>query len=95
MSGSTAVVVATGRDPAAVPFRREPSLSPSITFWTRLSAYHAIGRGPIPGLVREKARAVPEPAEVVDDFAAIEKHRVAAVIVESSVGLLAWSSWMR
>ena len=31
---------------------------PLITFWTQLSAYHEFGRGPIPGLVREKARAV-------------------------------------
>jgi len=57
MSGSAAVVVATGRDPAAFPFRCELSLAPLITFWTQLSAYHEFGRGPIPGLVREKARA--------------------------------------
>jgi hypothetical protein len=45
-----------------------------ITFWTQLSAHHEFGRGPIPGLVREKARAAPELAEVIDDLSVIEKH---------------------
>jgi hypothetical protein len=31
----------------------------------QLSADHESGRGPIPGLVREKARAAPELAEVI------------------------------
>jgi len=57
MSGSAAVVVATGRDPAA-----------------------------FPRLVRAKARAAPELAEVIDDLSVIEKHR--------GVGMLAWSPWM-
>ena len=43
-------------DPAAFPFRCELSLAPLITFWTQTSAYHEFGRGPIPGIVREKAR---------------------------------------
>jgi inosine-uridine nucleoside N-ribohydrolase len=81
MSGSAAVVVATGRDPAAFPFRCELSLTPLITFWTQLSAHREFGRGPIPGLVREKARAAPELAEVIDDLSVIEKHRGVAVIV--------------
>ena len=46
-----------------------------ITFWTQLSAYHEFGRGPIPGLVREKARDAPELAAVIDDLSLIEKHR--------------------
>jgi len=46
-----------------------------ITFWTQLSAYHEFGRGPIPGLVREKAREAPELAAVIDDLSLIEKHR--------------------
>jgi hypothetical protein len=46
-----------------------------ITFWTQLSAYHELGRGPIPGLVREKARDAPELAAVIDDLSLIEKHR--------------------
>ncbi len=95
MSGSAAVVVATSRDPAAFPFRCELSLTPLITFWTQLSAYHEFGRGPIPGLVREKARAAPELAEVIDDLSVIEKHRGVAVIVGSGVAMRAWSSWMR
>jgi hypothetical protein len=72
---STAVRMAAGPDPAAFPFRCELSLAPLITFWTQLSAYHEFGRGPIPGLVREKARGAPELAERIDDLSVIEKHR--------------------
>jgi hypothetical protein len=56
---------------------------------------HEFGRGPIPGLVREKARAARELVKVIDDLSIIEKHRGVAVIVESGVSMLAWSSWMR
>ena len=63
------------RDGAAFPFRCELSLAPSITFWTQLSAYHEFGRGPIPGLVREKAREAPELAGVIDDLSVIGKHQ--------------------
>ncbi len=73
-SGSAAVRAATGTDPAAFPFRCELSLAPLITFWTQLSAYHESGRGPTPGVVREKAREAPELAEVIDDLSVIEKH---------------------
>jgi hypothetical protein len=66
--------------------------TPLITFWTQFSAYHEFGRGPIPGLVREKARVAPELAEVTDDLSVIEKHRGVAVIVGSGAGMLAWSS---
>jgi len=62
-------------DPVAFPFRCELSLAPLITFWTQLSAYHEFGKGPIPGIVREKAREAPELAEVIDDLSVIEKHR--------------------
>jgi len=62
-------------DPAAFPFRCELSLAPLITFWTQTSAYHEFGRGPIPGIVREKAREAPELAGVIDDLSVIEKHR--------------------
>jgi hypothetical protein len=75
MSGSAGVRVAPGTDPAAFPFRCELSLAPLITFWTQLSAYHEFGRGPIPGLVREKAREAPKLAEVIDDLSIIETHR--------------------
>jgi GAF domain-containing protein len=64
-----------GANPGAFPFRCELSLAPLITFWTQLSAYHELGRGPIPGLVREKARGAPELAKVIDDLSLIDKHR--------------------
>jgi GAF domain-containing protein len=75
MSGSAAVRAATDAGPGAFPFRCELSLAPLITFWTQLSAYHEFGRGPIPGIVREKAREAPELAEVIEDLSVIEKHR--------------------
>jgi GAF domain-containing protein len=56
-----------------------------ITFWTQLSAYHELGRGPIPGLVREKARAAPELAGVIDDQSVIEKHRAFVDLMMSAV----------
>src|SRR5919108_162833 len=62
-------------DPATFPFRCELSLAPLITFWTQLSAYHEFGRGPIPGIVREKAREAPELAGLIEDLSVIEKHR--------------------
>jgi GAF domain-containing protein len=62
-------------DPAAFPFRCELSLAPLITFWTQTSAYHEFGRGPIPGIVREKAREAPELAGSIEDLSVIEKHR--------------------
>ena len=85
MPGSAAVRAATGTDPAAFPFRCELSLAPLITFWTQLSAYHEFGRGPIPGLVREKARAAPELAEVIDDVSVIEKHRAFVDLMMSAL----------
>lgn len=75
MSGTVAVRDAAGPDAAAFPFRCELSLAPLITFWTQLSAYHEFGRGPIPGLVREKAREAPELAGVIDDLSVVGKHQ--------------------
>ena len=76
MAGTAAAVGdAAGPDAAAFPFRCELSLAPLITFWTQLSAYHEFGRGPIPGLVREKAREAPELAGVIDDLSVIGKHQ--------------------
>lgn len=74
MSGTAAVRDAAGTD-AAFPFRCELSLAPLIRFWTQLSSYHEFGRGPIPGLVREKAREAPELAGVIDDLSVIAKHQ--------------------
>ena len=75
MAGTAAVRDAPGPDASAFPFRCELSLAPLITFWTQLSAYHEFGRGPIPGLVREKAREAPELAGVIDDLSVIGKHQ--------------------
>jgi GAF domain-containing protein len=74
-SGPATVPVTTAIDPAAFPFRCELSLAPLITFWTQTSAYHEFGRGPIPGIVREKAREAPELAGSIDDLSVVEKHR--------------------
>ncbi len=75
MSGTAAVGDVAGTDAAAFPFRCELSLAPLITFWTQLSAYHEFGRGPIPGLVREKAREARELAGVIDDLSVLGKHQ--------------------
>jgi GAF domain-containing protein len=56
-----------------------------ITFWTQLSAYHEFGRGPIPGLVREKARAAPELAGVIEDLSVIEQHRAFVDLMMSAL----------
>src|SRR5262245_65562656 len=72
---SASVPVATHGDAASFPFRCELSLAPLITFWTQLSAYHELGRGPLPGLVRERAGTAPELATVIDDECVIEQHR--------------------
>ncbi|HEX3179318.1 MAG TPA: hypothetical protein VHZ49_21770, partial [Methylomirabilota bacterium] len=74
-AGSAAGSGTPAMDAAAFPFRCELSLAPLVTFWTQLSAYHEFGRGPIPGIVREKAREAPELAGVIDDPSVIEKHR--------------------
>src|SRR5512144_2633201 len=75
MSGTAAVGDVAGTDAAAFPFRCELSLAPLITFWTQVSAYHEFGRGPIPGLVREKAREARELAGVIDDLSVLGKHQ--------------------
>src|SRR5262250_3618976 len=74
-SESAAGRAATPADPAAFPFRCELSLAPLITFWTQLSAYHEFGRGPIPGIVRQKAREAPELAGLIEDLSVVDKHR--------------------
>src|SRR5512138_420659 len=75
MAGTAARPDAAGTDASAFPFRCELSLAPLITFWTQLSAYHEFGRGPIPGIVREKAREAPELAGLIEDLSVVEKHR--------------------
>src|SRR5258707_15177650 len=75
VSGSTAGRGTAGAEPDGFPFKCELSLAPLITFWTQLSAYHEFGRGPIPGLVREKAREAPELAGGIDGLSVIGKHQ--------------------
>src|SRR3989475_3511430 len=61
--------------PAALPFRTELSLAPLIRFWTQLSAYSELGRGPLPGIIREKIKQAPELSTVIDDVSVIAKHQ--------------------
>src|SRR5215468_10529334 len=79
LSESVGVQAATQADAAPFPFRCELSLAPLITFWTQFSAYHELGRGPIPDLVREKARTAPELAAV------IEQHRAFVDLMMSAL----------
>ena len=66
---------ATAADAKAFPFRCELSLAPLITFWTQVSAYHEFGRGPLPGIVRERVRQAPALAGVIDDLSLIGQHK--------------------
>jgi hypothetical protein len=61
--------------PIPFPFRCELSLAPLITFWTQISAYHEFGRGPLPGIVREKIRQAPQLAGAIDDLGIIARHK--------------------
>ncbi len=63
-----------GAHPTALPFRTELSLAPLIRFWTQLSAYSELGRGPLPGIVRERIKQAPELSAVIDDVSVIAKH---------------------
>src|SRR5262245_24204821 len=57
------------------PFRCELSLAPLITFWTQVSAYSEFGRGPLPGIIRERAQQAPELAGVIEDLSLVGKHQ--------------------
>src|SRR5262245_54814825 len=61
--------------PIPFPFRTELSLAPLISFWTQISAYHEFGRGPLPGIVREKIRQAPALSGVIEDPAVIDRHK--------------------
>lgn len=89
-SEAAAVRVASQGDPAPFPFRCELSLAPLISFWTQLSAYHELGRGPIPGLVRERARTAPELTTVITDESVIEQHRAFVDLIMSALFPLAF-----
>jgi len=60
---------------SSFPFRCELSLAPLITFWTQVSAYSEFGRGPLPGIIRERVRQAPELAGVVEDLSLVGKHQ--------------------
>src|SRR5262245_29903859 len=72
---SAQVGAAPGVQSIALPFRTELSLAPLIRFWTQLSAYSELGRGPLPGIVRERIKQAPELSAVVDDLSVIAKHQ--------------------
>jgi hypothetical protein len=67
------------------PFRCELSLAPLITFWTQISAYHEFGRGPLPGVVREKIRQAPALAGVIDDPEIIARHKEVVDLMMSAM----------
>jgi len=75
VSSAVDVGAGPGTHATAVPFRTELSLAPLIRFWTQLSAYSELGRGPLPGIVREKIKQAPELSAVIDDVSLIGKHR--------------------
>ena len=59
----------------AFPFPRELSLAPLITFWTQTSAYSEFGRGPLPGIIREKVRQASELVGIIEDVSVIGRHQ--------------------
>jgi hypothetical protein len=75
LSRSSDLEPAPGADSKPFPFRCELSLQPLITFWTQASAYHEFGRGPLPGIIREKVRHAVGLAGVIDDLSLIERHK--------------------
>src|SRR5262245_10952539 len=74
VAGSPDRQSAPAADPKALPFRCELSLAPLITFWTQTSAYSEFGRGPLPGIVREKVKQAPQLTKVIEDLSIIEQH---------------------
>src|SRR2546427_9917814 len=73
VSPSVDVGARPGAHPTALPFRTELSLAPLIRFWTQLSAYSELGRGPLPGIVRERIKLAPELSAVIDDVSVVAK----------------------
>src|SRR5215831_149937 len=74
-SPSVSVGAGPGAHSTALPFRTELSLAPLIRFWTQFSAYSELGRGPLPGIVRERIKQAPELSAVIDDVSVIAKHQ--------------------
>jgi hypothetical protein len=59
VSPSVSVGAGPGANLTALPFRTELSLAPLVRFWTQLSAYSELGRGPLPGIIRERIKQRP------------------------------------
>jgi len=75
VSGPADVQAQPASPATALPFRCELSLKPLITFWTQTSAYREFGRGPLPGIIREKLKQAPELSDAIDDVSVIGKHQ--------------------
>src|SRR5215471_990683 len=75
VSPSVDVGARPGEHSTALPFRTELSLAPLVRFWTQLSAYSELGRGPLPGIIRERIKQAPELSAVIDDVSVIAKHQ--------------------
>jgi hypothetical protein len=74
-----------GAHPTALPFRTELSLAPLIRFWTQLSAYSEVGRGPLPGIVRERIKQAPELSAVIHDVSVIATHQRLVDLIMSAM----------
>src|SRR5262244_1733764 len=74
-SPSVSVGAGPGAHSTALPFRTELSLAPLIRFWTQFAAYSELGRGPLPGIVRERIKQAPELSAVIDDVSLIATHQ--------------------
>jgi len=74
-SPSVSVGAGPGAHSTALPFRTELSLAPLIRFWTQFAAYSELGRGPLPGIVRERIKQAPELSAVIDDVSVIATHQ--------------------
>ena len=77
--------------PRAIPFRTELSLAPLITFWTQTSTYSEFGRGPLPGIVREKVKHAPELTRVIEDLSVIGQHKALVDLMMTAMFLYAAS----
>ena len=75
VSPSVSVGAGPGANLTALPFRTELSLAPLVRFWTQLSAYSELGRGPLPGIIRERIKQAPELSAVIEDVSVIAKHQ--------------------
>ncbi|HXJ81763.1 MAG TPA: GAF domain-containing protein [Candidatus Methylomirabilis sp.] len=85
VSRSTETPAAAAVQSMPFPFRCELSLAPLITFWTQISAYHEFGRGPLPGIVREKIRQAPALGGTIDGPEVIARHKEVVDLMMSAM----------